>query len=235
MHRGAGWFAAVSHAPSAELNLCGLDPRATAAGAAELVAALGPDLPAVVFTSAAVPGGSTGRLLDAGFETASVPEPLMRCDRPPSPSPTDTFRVAPATTAQGVDAALALTAEAHRIDRALIAATIGAAAADGIAQPWLAWDGDEAVSTVWLVARDGFVGVREMMTPPATSAAARAAACSATALAATWTPATEHAVLLATPAGRRLYASLGFDVADDVVTCYRGLEDDVKAAIGQAP
>ena len=235
VHRGAGWFAALSHAPSAELNLCGLDPRATADGAAELVAALGPDLPAVVFTSAALRAGVRDVLLAAGFETASVPEPLMRCDRPPPPAATDAFRVAPATTAPEVDAALALTAEAHRIDRALVAATIGAAATEGIAQPWLAWDGDEPVSTVWLVAHDGFVGVREMMTPPRHQRRGAGRSLLATALAATWTPATEHAVLLATPAGTRLYASLGFDVADDVVTCYRGLEDDVKAAIGQAP
>lgn len=235
VHRGEGWFAALSHAPSAELNLCGLDPRATAAGVAELVAALGPDLPAVVFTSAAVPGDVRGVLLDAGFETASVPEPLMRCDRPPAPVASHTFRVAPATEAHEVDAALALTAEAHRIDRALIAATIGAAAAHGLAQPWLAWDGDEAVSTVWLVAQDGFVGVREMMTPTRHQRRGAGRCLLAAALAATWTPATEHALLLSTPAGRRLYASLGFHVADEVVTCYRGLEDDVKAAIGQAP
>ncbi len=132
-------------------------PRATAAGAAELVAALGPELPAVVFTSSAVPAEVRGVLLDAGFETASVPEPLMRCDQPPPPGPADVFRVAPASGERELETALALTAEAHRIDRALIAATIGAAAARGLAQPWLAWDGDEAVSTVWLVAHDGFV------------------------------------------------------------------------------
>ena len=198
MHRGSGWFATLSHAPSAELNLCGLDPRATAEGAAELVAALGPELPAVVFTSSAVPAEVRGVLLDAGFETASVPEPLMRCDRPPPPGPADVFRVAPASGERELEAALA-------------------------------W------STVRLMAHDGFVGVREMMTPPRHQRRGAGRCLLASALAATWTPATGHALLLSTPAGRRLYESLGFRVADDVVTCYRGLEDDVKAAIGQAP
>ena len=235
VHRGAGWFAALSHAPSAELNLCGLDPRATADGAAELVAALGPDLPAVVFTSAAPPGGRAGRAAGGGVrdgERAGAADAL----RPPATARRDGRlprrarrdraggRRRPRADRGGAPHRPRPRRRHHRGGRD-----------EGIAQPWLAWDGEEPVSTVWLVAHDGFVGVREMMTPLRHQRRGAGRSLLATALAATWTPATEHAVLLATPAGTRLYASLGFDVADDVVTCYRGLEDDVKAAIGQAP
>jgi hypothetical protein len=40
-------------------------------------------------------------------------------------------------------------------------------------------------------------------------------------------------VLLSTPAGRALYESLGFVAVDEVISCVRGLDDAVLAAIGQ--
>jgi hypothetical protein len=40
-------------------------------------------------------------------------------------------------------------------------------------------------------------------------------------------------VLMATPAGRRLYASIGFAVADEVTTSFRGIDAALLEAIGQ--
>jgi hypothetical protein len=53
------------------------------------------------------------------------------------------------------------------------------------------------------------------------------------ALATLWTAETTESILLSTPAGRALYESLGFVAVDEVISCVRGLEDHVLAAIGQ--
>jgi len=53
------------------------------------------------------------------------------------------------------------------------------------------------------------------------------------ALAAEWRDDTELAVLIATPAGRRLYESIGFEASDELLTRFRGLDDELLAAIGQ--
>jgi hypothetical protein len=54
------------------------------------------------------------------------------------------------------------------------------------------------------------------------------------ALATTWQPNTRFAVLVATPAGRRLYESVGFAAADEVTTSFRGVEQSLMDAIGQS-
>jgi predicted GNAT family acetyltransferase len=54
------------------------------------------------------------------------------------------------------------------------------------------------------------------------------------ALADTWSPDTRFAVLIATPAGRRLYESIGFTAAGEVTTSFRGVDDGLLDAIGQA-
>jgi hypothetical protein len=53
------------------------------------------------------------------------------------------------------------------------------------------------------------------------------------ALATLWTAETTESILLSTPAGRTLYEPLGLVAVDEVISCVRGLEDHVLAAIGQ--
>ena len=77
------------------------------------------------------------------------------------------------------------------------------------------------------------LGVLEMMTPARHQRRGAGRALLTHALAAKWRDDTEFAVLLATPAGRRLYESIGFVASDEVITRLRGLEDEVLAAIGQ--
>ncbi len=228
--RGDGWFAAISGVRHGELNMCGLEPEATTASVAGLLAALG-DLPGVVFTSQFVSDHVRASLVGEGFEIAVTREPLMRAGVPPTPVP-GPFRIAPATTDQ-IGAAIGVTAEAHHIDPALLSATIEIAYHSGTAPVWLAWDGDEPVSVVWLCRSGGTVGVAEMMTPERHQRRGAGRQLLSTALAGLWTAETTQSILLSTPAGRTLYESLGFVAEDEVVSCVRGQDEAVLAAIGQ--
>ena len=227
---GDGWFAALSGVRHGELNVCGLAPGATTASAEALLAALG-DLPALVFTSEQVGDDVRSHLVTGGFEAVPTREPLMRARSAPAPTP-GPFRIAPATPSE-IGSAISVTAEAHHIDPALLSATIEVAYRNGTAPVWLAWEGDEPISAVWLCLSVETVGVMEMMTPERHQRRGAGRQLLSTALATLWTAETTGSILLSTPAGRTLYESLGFIAVDEVISCVRGLEDDVLAAIGQ--
>jgi len=228
------WFAAMSRTSSAELNVCGLSPEASDTSASDLARVLGADQPSIVFTSEHVLPASRRVLSDVGFITGDISEPLMRCrDRPEVVA--STFTVSRCETDQDLAIALSLTSEAHTVDVDLLNASIGHAARFGAAQVWLAYDGEQPVSTVWISRSGSTIGVMEMMTPKEFQGRGAGRAVLTTALAATWTTAPSQALLLATPAGRPLYESVGFESIDECLTCYRGLEDSVLEAIGQVP
>jgi GNAT superfamily N-acetyltransferase len=227
--RGARWFAALSGQDHAELNVCGLAPDASVASAEELLDVVG-SLPCVIFTSEHADPAARAVLVATGFDVATVREPLMWCAARPTVVD-GPFTVAPAAPDQVVYA-IALTAEAHHIDVGLLEASVGLAAG-GRAEPWLAWDGDDPVSSVWLIPAAGVIGVDEMMTPPRHQRRGAGRQLLSTALAERWTPETSGALLLSTVAGRRLYESIGFAAVDEVITCFRGIDDDLLEAIGQ--
>ena len=227
---GDCWFAALSGVRHGELNVCGLAPGATRASAAALLAALG-DLPALVFTSELIGDDVRALMVIGGFEVAPTREPLMRTTSPPAAMP-GPFRTAPAKPSE-IGSAIRVTAEAHRIDPALLSATIEVAYRNGTAPVWLAWDGDEPISAVWLCRSVETVGVMEMMTPERHQRRGAGRQLLSAALATLWTAETNESILLSTPAGRALYESLGFVAVDEVISCVRGLDDDVLAAIGQ--
>jgi len=229
-----GWFAALSRMSSAELNVCGLSPRASNNSASDLAQVLGTDQPGIVFTSEHLLPASRRVLTDAGFITGEISEPLMRCGYPPEVVPSK-FKVSRCETDRDLKGALRLTSEAHTVDLDLLDASIGQAARLGAAQVWLAHEGEQPVSTVWICRSGSGIGVMEMMTPKRHQGRGAGRAVLTTALAATWSTTTSEALLLATPAGRPLYESVGFETIDDCLTCYRGLEDSVLAAIGQVP
>ena len=228
------WFAALSRTKSAELNVCGLAPGATTTTTTELIRILGPDQPGIVFTSEHVSQGCRDLLESAQFEVTEVAEPLMRCVRPPVPAPTG-FVVARTRNDSDIAAAVALISEAHSVDFGLLDETLAEAVRSDLAQVWLAWDGDQPVSTVCLCTTEEGIGVMEMMTPPGHQGRGAGRGLLTAALGATWSTATADAVLLATPAGRRLYESIGFEAVDESFTFYRGLEASVLEAIGQPP
>jgi len=231
-HAGAGWFASLSLLPTTELNVCGLDPTAEERGGAELAALLSPDQPALAFTSQAAPDQARQPLLDVGFELASVLEPVMCSRSRPQPS-AGPFRISRCGTAADLNTALDLTAAAHQVSRDLLSASIGQAAARGLASVWLAHQGDEPVSTVWFTRCGPCIGVMEMMTPPRYQGRGAGRTLLSHALHSEWDPSVTRSVLLGTPAGRRLYESLGFVAVDESLSCVRGLDDAVLDAIGQ--
>ncbi|MGH3140825.1 MAG: GNAT family N-acetyltransferase, partial [Gaiellales bacterium] len=218
--RGDGWFAMVSGEQSAELNMCSLTPGAAVEAVDELVDVLGPDIPAVVFRSQLADPATTSRLEQLGFSTAEQREPLMVCQRPPAPTESS-FRIRRATEDEIGDG-IAISSEAHEVDRGMLERTLARTRRDVI-ELWLAWDGDEPVSAVWLLRDDGVIGVWSMMTPRRHQRRGAGRALLTAALAGTWSPQTQFAVLIATPAGRRLYESVGFAAADEVTTSFRGI------------
>ena len=229
-----GWFAALSRMSSAELNVCGLSPRASDKSASDLTQVMGTELPGIIFTSEHLTPASRDVLTDAGFVTGGTSEPLMRCGYRPNARATK-FSVSLCETAGNLEVALRVTSEAHMVDLGLLDASIGQAARLGAAQVWLARDDGQPVSTVWVCQSGSTIGVMEMMTPKRHQGRGAGRAALTAALAATWSTETSEALLLATPAARHLYESVGFEAIDECLTCYRGLEDSVLEAIGQVP
>ncbi len=229
---GAGWFASLSSLPTTELNVCGLDATADGRSGAELVAALGPELPALVFTSIAAADSARQELVDVGFDVTPVLEPVM-CSRTRPVPAAGPFQISRCSTAADLDAALDLTAAAHQVPRHFLSTSIGGTATAGRASVWLARDGDEPVSTVWFTRVGACLGVMEMMTPPEHQGRGAGRALLSHALHSEWDDSVERSVLLGTPAGRRLYESLGFVAVDESLSCVRGLDDAVRDAIGQ--
>ncbi len=140
---GPGWFAALANEPSGELNVCGLTPEATVTSAQALVSSIATELPLIVFVSERA-DPDAGAFLEAnGFDTVTVPEPLMHATRPPTPVDT-ALRIEPAAGAAALAAGIELTSEANTVDTELLERSILHAADSGAAQMWLAWDGSRA-------------------------------------------------------------------------------------------
>ena len=229
---GGGWFASLSSLPTTELNVCGLDPTADGRSGAELAAALGGELPALVFTSKSASDSARRALTDVGFDVTPVLEPVMCSRTRPQPAG-GPFQIRHCATADDLDAALDLTAAAHQVPRHFLSSSIGAAATAGRASVWLACHEEQPVSTVWLTRVGDCLGVMEMMTPPEFQGRGAGRALLSHALHSEWDESLQRSVLLGTPAGRRLYESLGFIAVDESLSCARGLDDAVRDAIGQ--
>lgn len=232
--RGDRWFAAVSGLDHGELNVCGLLPGAGAADAEQVADRLANDAAGIVFVSEHAATDATEPLVGQGFQLAGEVEPLMSCPGPPAASP-DGYGVEPADPAVALAEAVPLMADAHHIPRELVEATVRAALGTGRAQPWVARLDGEPVSVVWLVRTRDCLVVKEMMTPARHQRRGAGRALLSTALARSWDGSVRRAVLLSSVAGRRLYTSLGFTVTDAVRTAFRGLDDELLAAIGQSP
>jgi GNAT superfamily N-acetyltransferase len=233
IERGAGWIAMLSGERHCELNMCVLLPGSGAAAARALVAVLDDvDLPAVVSVPSDHDPERDAVLVGAGFAGAALAEPLMACATRPAPA-SSPFRVAPAASAADVSAALAIAAEAHAVDAAMLERTYGRAAREvpGVTV-WLAWDGPEPVSALWVVADATWLGVKSMMTPARHRRRGAARATLTAALAEAWRPRTRGALLWSTPAGRPLYEACGFAALDEAASWSRGADAATLAALG---
>jgi len=227
---GPRWWAVVTGEEHPDLNLCGLTSEATARDArdmTETIAGLGVSCAATV--SAALGDDVAAVLAAMGYERAPKREPLMWCDVPPSPSPT-AFRIARAETPDDVAVAVAVAAEGHGI-QGLHQVIERHPGSDGPVTAWLAWDGDEAVSVVWLT-MDREIGVFAMMTPARHRRRGAGRAVLTAALAATWDEDTTGALLWSSPMGRPLYESIGFRVVEECAIWMLGGTAELLAAIG---
>lgn len=235
-HGGEGWFALLSREAHCELNVCGLTSAATAASAAELLAAIADDaLPVIVAVASSAPASIIDLLSAAGFAAGPLAEPLMWCTAPPAPGPA-AFRVARAEDEAALAAGLALAADAHGVERGMVERSLGRTVRRGDdVEPWIAWDGDDPVSVVFLTPGAREIGVWSMMTAAHQRRRGAGRAVLAGALASAWQPATEGAFLWASPAGRHLYAACGFAVLDEARGYARGADAAMLAAIGQLP
>jgi N-acetylglutamate synthase-like GNAT family acetyltransferase len=234
-HGGDGWFALLSREANCELNVCGLTPAATADSARALLAAIGDDaLPAIVSVASTAGAAVTDVLDAAGFVAGRLVEPLMWCPKPPAPGD-GPFRVARADDAAALAAGLALAADAHGVEHGMVERSLGRAIGAGAGiDPWIAWDGGEPVSVVFLTPGAREIGVWSMMTAAAHRRRGAGRAVLAGALAAAWRPETEGAFLWATPAGHHLYAACGFAVLDAARGYWRGADAAMLEGLGQA-
>jgi len=112
---GEGWFASLSSLPTTELNVCGLDATADRRSGQGLAAVLGPEQPALVFTSRSAPDSTRQELVDIGFDVTPILEPVMLSRKRPEPSG-GPFQVRRCTARPDLDTALDLTAAAHQDD-----------------------------------------------------------------------------------------------------------------------
>lgn len=226
------WFAALSLKSSSELNIAGLLPGAESGDAEELLSFVGPEQATLLFTSSQASDASRRVLVEAGFDIAETREPIMRLVEPPPPAESS-LRVTAAESSSDLERALHLSSQAHAVDETDLAGSIGKAASRGIASVFLAWDGDEAISTVWTVRLGAAFGVMEMMTPIEYQRRGAGRALLTAGLEQAWAEGATESLLLSTPAGRRLYESVGFVAVDEGITCHRGMSGVVMQAIGQ--
>lgn len=233
-----GWandraFALLTGEPSLDLNICCLQPGATAGDAAALLEVIDSvGAPTVVPVSTRALGAAGERLRTAGFQPLG-PEVAMW--RPPG-LPVEVagpFEVRLAVTADELVAADRVVAEAHGTVPGMLQRVFNLDAwRTGEVECWMAWDAEEAASTGWITRGEGFLGVWEMMTSPRyrRRGAARAILQHAMRVRAGGGP--EGTLLWASPMGRPLYESLGFVVFDEIVPWVRGGTNEELAAIG---
>ena len=235
MPSGERWLAVVSGGRHPDLNPAVLLPGATAADATALLAALADaGVPGLISLSDLAQPGAAEALRTGGYVAAPLPEALMRCTARPDRQE-GAFRVARVRNRSELDVAIAVAAEVHVVDTASAQRTLGRDVRDvEDVGTWIAWDGNEPTSVVWLTTAGDEVGVWSMMTPVAHRRRGAGRAVLTAALDDVWHGMTRAATLWSTPAGRPLYESVGFTaVAEGISWVPAGYEAEV-AALGHS-
>ncbi len=233
-----GWsseraFANLTGEPYLDLNIACLHGQATADDAGALLEVVdAAAAPAVIPVSPTVDPGVAGRLAAAGFVALPTEATMWRPPGPIEPRP-GTFDVRRVDDESDRAAAGRVIAEAHGVAFDVIDRVIDVDAWHaGVVGCWIAWDGDEPTAAVWLTTGDRTVGVWEVMTSPRHRRRGAARAVLTTALDAFSSSAPDGAALWATPMGRPLYATLGFEVVEEVTPWVRGGTAEELAMIG---
>jgi GNAT superfamily N-acetyltransferase len=213
--RGDTWFAVLTRERHTDVNQCVLTPGASAVDAERVTSLIGgADVPAVVSVTSEADEEVEARLRGAELRPAPLPEPLMWCQTRPAVE-RGPFTVERVRTKADLRRAVAICAEGHAIDQAILTRVLARdPGREHAVSTWIAWERDEPISVVWLT-HGHRIGVWEMMTPPAHRRRGAARAVLTAALAQSWRPSVSGAFLWATPAGRPLYESLGFCAVDE--------------------
>lgn len=229
-------FVVLSGAPHVDLNqavLFGEADRQTAERIAAVVQAA--DVPCLLGVSSTVRDDVTHALREGGFEAMTQREAMFYADEPPAVGPT-AFQVRRVRTAEDRAGAQHVLLETHDYHPDLTSAMWGPALLD---RPdvgcWVAWDGEEPVSCAYVTLVGRSLGVFDMMTPPRHRRRGAGRAVLANALTEAWTwggVEADYAAFWASPAGRPMYESMGFDVADDVDVWTYGASPEDLAAVG---
>jgi GNAT superfamily N-acetyltransferase len=186
-------------------------------------------VPGLISLSDTADPAAAEALRAGGYVAAPLPEALMSCTVRPA-RVDGAFRVARVRDRDELDVAIAVAAETHIVDVASARRTLGRDVdeRDDVGT-WIAWDGDDPASVVWLTT-DDHIGVWSMMTPVRHRRRGAGRAVLTGALDDVWSGATRAALLWATPAGRPLYESVGFrPVAEGISWVPTGFEDEVAA------
>src|SRR5689334_16014959 len=235
MPSGHRWLAVVSGGDHPDLNPAALLPGATADDAAALLAALADaGVPGLISLSDDADPAAAAVLRASDYVAAPVPEALMECAIRPARAGGD-FRVARARDRRELDAAIAIAAEAHVMDPASAQRTLGREVhEDEGVGTWIAWDGDDAASVVWLTTGDE-IGVWSMMTPLRHRRRGAGRAVLTAAMDEAWSGSTRAALLWSTPAGRPLYELVGFTAVAEGISWVPAGYDAEIAALGHGP
>jgi N-acetylglutamate synthase len=228
------WWAVLTCEPHIDLNQLGLLDGARVEDAEQVVALVADaDVPVVMSVASHTANSVTEPFVGAGLVSAPLPEPLMWLGEPPRAVDSE-FDVRRVVSDSDLEAAYRLCAEAHSIDGSLVRRVMRRDLAQAEVSTWIAWDAGDPISVAWLTP-GSHIGVWEMMTPPQHRRRGAARAVLTTALGRSWTPQTAGAFLWASPAGRPLYESLGFQAVDEATIWYTAGHEDAAAAVGQAP
>lgn len=229
-------FFVASGAPHVDLNQAALYGDAGAADAIEIGRlAVKSDDPVLLARSAEVTAELEEPLEQAGFTRLPTAEHLFCMPGTPPRSGLAPFDVRRMTSPADVAAMQAMFADVHDYGPGLTGALFGTLdpADDGLSC-WIAWDGNEAVSLAFVTHEPSTLGLWEVMTPQRhrRRGAARTVVVTALDEVAQLVGGVERSLFWSSPAGRPLYDSLGFEIADTVEVWVRGASEADLAAVG---
>jgi GNAT superfamily N-acetyltransferase len=234
--RSDAHFLILSGVPDVELNQAVIFGDGDRRTAGRIVAAVqASEMPCLLGVSSTVRDDVADTLRFGGFEALPIREAMFYAEAPPAVGPS-AFQVRQVRTTEDHAGAQHVLLGAHDYHPDLVAAMWGPALLE---RPdvgcWVAWDGDDPVSCVYLTRVGRSLGVHRMMTPPRHRRRGAGRAVLANALVEAWTwegTDADYVAFWASPAGRPLYESMGFTVADDVDAWMSGATPEDLVAVG---
>lgn len=233
---GTGWSLALSGAGHVDLNQVMLYAPATRADAESVaVRALAAGVPILLGESASLDVEVGDLLGRAGFLRSPGEEALFWAAHAPARTGSP-FEVRRAVTRADLEGIWSIFVDVHGYEPDLVEAMYGEALLENDeVQPWLALDGIEPVSCAFVTVVGRTLGLFEVMTPSRHRRRGAARALLGAALSSSSAErerGIDGILFWASPAGRPLYESLGFSIADLVTAWTLGASAEDLAAVG---